>query len=138
MSNGQLLSEVLNGGAITPEVLWLLLLGIYLYREARRRGLHGFDWFNLPPSMDLIVAVLISDLGVTIRSTTIWIWRKFYGAPPYFSDVQSTLLMVGAALIVVGFLCKIRAMTAPDHGDGPWLLATVSTVVVIAAMLVMR
>jgi hypothetical protein len=129
--------EMLNGGAITPELLWLVLLSIYLMRETRRRGLNALDWFALPPSMDLILAVFISDSGVCLRSVTIWAWRRFGGGGA-FNPMQELLLIAGGALIVVGALCKIRALTRPDHGDGPWLLSMALTAVVLVLMLALR
>lgn len=129
--------EMLNGGAITPELLWLVLLAIYLSRESKRRGLRALDWFALPPSMDLMLAVFISDAGVWLRSVTIWAWRRFDGAGE-FNAAQQTLLIIGGAMIVVGFLCKIRALTRPDHGSRPYLVAAASTAIVLIAMLVFR
>lgn len=129
--------EILNGGAVTPELLCLVLLGIYLSRESRRRGLHALDWFALPPSMNLVLAMFIFDSGVWLRSITIWVWRRFFGAGD-FSAMQTALLIVGGGLIVVGSLCKIRALTAPDHGRAPWLLASIATLAAIVAIVVFR
>lgn len=128
--------EMLNGGAITPEFLWLVLLGIYLSRESQRRGLHWSDWFSLPPSMNLILAVFIADAGVWLRSLIVWNWRRT-GAGE-FNEAELLGLIVGGALIVLGFLCKIRAMTEPDHGPGPWLASAGLTALVLVAMLVFR
>lgn len=129
--------EMLNGGAVTPELFWLVLLARYLTRESKRRGLQRFDWFSLPPSMDLMLAIFIVDAGVWIRSVTIWVWRRFDGSGE-FSSAQHMLLTIGGALIAIGYLCKIRALTRPDEGNGPWLVAMGCTVVVLVAMLVFR
>lgn len=129
--------EMLNGGAITPETIWLVLLGIYLARESKRRHLRAFDWFSLPAGMDLILAVFISDAGVQIRSLTIWTWRRFGGAGE-FSHLQTGLLTLGGALIVIGSLCKIRALTRPEYGNGPWFLAMALTGIALVALLLFR
>lgn len=129
--------EMLNGGALTPELFWLVLLARYLARESKRRGLHMLDWISLPPSMDLMLAIFISDTGVWIRSLTIWAWRRFGGAGE-FNQVQLALLICGGALIVVGYLCKVRALTRPDEGDVPWLTAMACSAVVLVVMLVFR
>lgn len=129
--------EMLNGGAITPELLWLVLLTIYLSKESKRRGLHALDWFSLPPSMDFMLAIFVVDAGVWLRSVTVWIWRRFDGAGE-FSSVQQVVLAIGGFLIVVGYLCKIRAITRPDHGAGPWLASMAATAIVLVAMLVFR
>lgn len=129
--------EMLNGGAVTPELFWLVLLARYLAKESNRRGLQPFDWFSLPPSMDLMLAIFISDAGVWLRSITIWAWRRFGGAGE-FNSIEQLLLILGGALIVIGYLCKVRALTRPDHGDGPWLIAMGCSALVLAAMLVFR
>lgn len=131
--------EMLNGGAITPETVWLVLLGIYLVKEARRREEAGapVNWMGLPASMNLILAVFISDAGVQLKSLTVWIWRRFDGAGE-FSALQTGLLIVASSLIVIGALCKIRALTQPDHGSGPWLRAMGATAAILVLMLVFR
>jgi hypothetical protein len=128
--------ELLNGGAITPELLWLGLLVHYLVKESRRRGLQALDWFNLPPSMNLILAIAICDFGTTLRSMTIWFWRRFGGGD--FTDLQVLLLFTAGAFIAFGTLCKIRALTEPDHGWWPWLLATGATLAVFFVLVALR
>lgn len=130
------LLEIMNGGAVTPELMWLVLLAIYLTKESRRRGLHAFDWLSLPSSMDFILAVFISDFGVYMRSLTIWIWRVS-GAGD-FTGIESGFLVFGGALVVLGPLCKIRAMTKPDHGDRPWLVCILASAGAIVALLFLR
>jgi hypothetical protein len=136
--NASLFFEVLNGGAVTPEIVWLVLLGVYLFREGRRRGVRGWGWLNLPPSMNLVVAMFVCDLGISLRSATVWAWRRFQGGVGDFSVLQSSLLLAGCALIIVGSLCKIRALTKPDHGDRPWLIALASAIVAILVLLALR
>lgn len=132
----RLLLEILNGGAVTPEIIWLLLLTVYLVKESQRRGLSAWDWLSLPPSMNLILAIYICDVGVYLRSITVWVWRINGGHE--FSLVQSWLLVVGGGLIVLGTLCKIRAIKAPDHGDGPWFVAGALTLLVAAILVFAR
>ena len=129
--------EILNGGAVTPEVVCLVLLSIYLSKESRRRGLRWFNWFNLPPSMNLVLAMFIFDVGVLIRSEIIWYWRRFSGSAN-FTVAEIACLIFGGALVVIGSLCKIRALTRPDHGDGPWLAASAASVVMIGVLLLFR
>lgn len=136
--NATFLLEVLNGGAVTPELLWLVLLGIYLVKEAKRRGLRATDWFKLPPSMNLILAVFISDLGVSMRAAVVWFWRRFNGGVGDFSPFEASILITGCGLIVIGSLCKIRAITEPDHGNGPWLLSMLSAGVAILILLMLH
>lgn len=131
------LLEILNGGAITPGQIWLVMIAIYLSKEAKRRGLRAFDWFHLPPSMDFMLAVFIGDLGVEVKAIAVWVWRRFFDAGD-FSVMQTGLLMLGSTLIVLGFLCKIRALTKPDCGNGPYLKAAAWTVGVVILLLIFR
>lgn len=132
---GRLL-EVINGAAVTPELLSMVLLAIYLCKESKRRGLRRLDWFRLPPSMNLVLAIFVFDSGVLIRSLAAWARRHFHlssSTDPGFAIV----ILVGGALIVVGSLCKVRALTRPDHGDGPWLLAAISTGFAVLVLLLL-
>lgn len=125
--------EILNGGAVTPEFLWLVLLTTYLSRESRRRGLRFYDWFRLPPSMNLILAVFIFDFAILARSWVIWAWRRFDGADE-FGASQTAAMVISGALIVFGSLCKIRAMTYPEYGNWPWLAATFLTIISVVGL----
>lgn len=129
--------EILNGGAIAPELICLVLLGLYLAKEYRRRGGRSVNWFRLPPGMALVVAMFIFDFGVCVRSVTIWAWRRFFDAGD-FGAMQTALLVAGGALIVVGSLCKIRALTAPDRGNGPWLVASAVSLAAIGLLIALR
>lgn len=114
--------EILNGGAVTPELIWLTILTVYLCRESRRRGLHWFDWFHLPPSMNLILAIFIFDAAIVTRSWVIWAWRRFDGGNE-FAAWHMVALTITGFFILAGTLCKIRAWTHADYGNGPWLAA---------------
>lgn len=119
--------EFINGLAITPGLLWLVMIAIYLSKEAKRRKLHPLDWFSLPPSMDFMLAIFISDLGMWIRSFVAWLWSRRGGGE--FTKLDILFLGGASALIIFGALCKIRALTRPDHGSNPWLVAMCWTVV---------
>lgn len=128
--------ELLNGGAITPEIICLVLLGRYLVNESKRRGLRAFDWLKLPPSMNLILAVFISDLGVFLRSATVWHWRHFTRAPD-FTGPETFIMMIGAVLVVLGPLCKVRALTEPDFGRRPWVTSALLSFLFFLALIVL-
>lgn len=127
--------EILNGGAVTPELIWLCIITVYLVKESHRRGLHPLDWFHLPPSMNLIVAIWIFDAAIATRSWVVWAWRRFDGGGE-FAMWHLTALTVSGLFILVGTLCKIRAWTHPDYGNGPWLAACGATVLSIVALVV--
>lgn len=126
--------EVLNGSAVVPEWIWLAILGNYLSMESKRRGLRFFDWLHLPPSMNLILAVFLFDAAIVTRSVVIWGWRRFDHAGD-FGAVQTAALIISGIFIMLGILCKIRALTHPDYGNGPWLAASAVTVVGVAALI---
>lgn len=130
--NSDLLLELLNGAAFTPELLCLAILANYLAREARDRGLRWFDWFHLPANMDLVLAVLICDFGLFARTTITWAWR-FFGMGD-FNAAQVAGLVGGGVFITLGFLCKIRALTRPDYGNGPWIVSSILCAVSTAAV----
>lgn len=114
--------EILNGGVVTPELIWLCLLTVYLCKESKRRELHALDWFHLPPSMNLMVAIWVFDAASVLRASVVWAWRRFDGGGE-FAVWQMGALMVCGAFTLIGSLCKIRAWTYPDHGNGPWLVS---------------
>jgi hypothetical protein len=119
--------ELLNGAGAIIGISFLGLMARYLILESRRRHLRWRDWiFDLPPSMHLAVAIFVCDLGVSIRTSLIWYWRHF--GDGNFTVGQMVTLGIGAAIIVIGSLCKIRSITKPDLGDGPWLLSLAAVV----------
>lgn len=127
--------EILNGGAVTPELIWLCIITVYLARESSRRGLHPLDWFHLPPSMNLILAVFIFDAAIVGRSWVIWAWRRFDGGTE-FAPWHVIALIITGLMILAGTLCKIRAMTHPDLGNGPWYVACGATALGIVALII--
>jgi asparagine N-glycosylation enzyme membrane subunit Stt3 len=66
-----------------------------------------------------------------------WIWRRFLGADD-FTAIEVVFPILFAAGIVVALLCKIRALTKPDYGNGPWAWSALATLAALAAMLVFR
>lgn len=129
------LFELLNGSSVAPILLLQVLLSRYLAIEARKRGLRWWGWHRLPPDMDLVLAMFVFDAGVLARSFVSWAWR-FFGAQD-LASAESAGLVAGAFLIAVGALCKIRALTRPEYGNGPWLAASAATAVVVVVLLVL-
>lgn len=115
--------EMLNGVGAILAAFFLIFLTVYLGREHYARDLRFRDWFfRLPPSMHLVVAIYVFDLGVVVRTGTIWIWRRFFAGGD-MSLLQLMLLLFGAAIIAIGSLCKIRAISKPSFGNWPWVTA---------------
>lgn len=132
MMNSATLSELLGSSIPFPAAVWLTLLGIYLANESVRRDLHPLDWFNLPPSMNLIVAVFVGDAGDLVRSIGVLTWRR--GGGGEFTPFVTACFLLSGGLVVMSLLCKIRAWTLPDHGHAPWLLTLVGCILVVALL----
>ena len=120
------------------ELCFLACMAVYLWRETARRGLGVRAWFlHMPPSMHLAIAIFVFDSGVWLRSAVIWGWRRFFGAGD-FGAMQLSLLAYGGAVIVIGSLCKIRAITKPDYGNGPWLASAGAVALFLGVSLLFR
>ena|ERR1700679_972380 len=126
--------ELLNGAGVAPEVICLALLAVYISKESRRRGLRWFHWLRLPPSMNLVLAIFIFDSGAVFRSLASWERRRFHDYTEFVSLLTTPLVVIGSILVVTGALCQIRALTSPDHGDGPWVASAVATIAVMVML----
>jgi hypothetical protein len=103
--------DLLDRNGVALGLFFLVLLGIYLVRETARRNISASEWFfRLPPPMNLVLAVMIFDAGVVLRTAGV--------------------AAAGGLLLVVGALCKIRAFSRPSWGDGPWLLGIASVLTI--------
>jgi hypothetical protein len=131
--------ELLNGGGMVVEFFFLGWMCRYLWKETRRRKLGFLAWSRgaLPPSMNFALAVVVFDIGVWVRSVDIWVWRRFFGAAA-FNLAMIMILAGGAVAILLGSLCKVRAITKPDFGNSPWLISLAATVAFIAGSLLFR
>lgn len=133
--NAAFFLEILNGGAVTPELIWLGMLTIYLGKEARRRGFRWWNWFHLPPSMDLMLAIWIFDAAIVARSWVVWAWRRFDDGGD-FAEWHLAALTVSGFFILAGALCKIRAWTRADYGNWPWLVSCLLTIISIIGLVI--
>lgn len=133
------LLELFNGISVILEGIFLLWGARYLYLEMNRRELRVRDWFlfRLPPSMNFIIAVLVFDIASWLRSLVVWSWRRLYNSGD-FTRWHLILLLVAAVIGFVGALCKIRAVTRPDQGDGPWLLCLAISLVFVLGSVAAR
>ena len=125
------LLEALNGAAVLPGLILLVLLTKYFRREAIRRGLRPMAWFRLPPSMQLALALFIFDAGATLRLGTTWFWyligRRLVP--------MEMMFLLAILVMITGLLCKIRALTEPDYGRAPWLISTIVTGILAVLLL---
>lgn len=123
--------QALNAAALIPAVIFLFLASRYLIRESIRRGLHPLNWFNLPYSMNLALAMVIFDIFVILRLGTTVLWYML-GQRITSIDLMFLVSILG---IIVGLLCKIRALTEPDYGKLPWLGSAILTVLATVFLL---
>lgn len=123
--------QALNAAALIPAVIFLVLASRYLIRESIRRGLHPLNWFNLPHSMNLALAMVIFDIFVILRLGTTVLW---YMIGQKILPIE-LMFLVSVTGIIVGLLCKIRALTEPDYGKLPWLGSAVLTVLTAVFLL---
>lgn len=127
--------EISSGSGIVPEFICMVILIVYLGREANRRRFTWMNWLSPPPQMDFAIAICIFNLGVLTNSLTVWAWRRIFKAGD-FSLAQLLSLGIGRTLIIFGAICMVRALTKPDLGDKPWYLTWLATVIA-ALMLAM-
>jgi small-conductance mechanosensitive channel len=84
--------------------------------------------------MNLVFAIFVFDIGSCTRSIASWSWRHFYGTDT--ANTQINLMWAfGGILVIVGALCKIRALTYPDHGNRPWLASAGLTAIVLLGLI---
>src|SRR5258708_20127512 len=121
----------LNAAALIPAVIFLVLASRYLIRESIRRGLHPLNWFNLPHSMNLALAMVIFDIFVILRLGTTVLW---YMLAQRIISIN-LLFLISIIGIIIGLLCKIRALTEPDYGNLPWLGSAILTVLAAVFLL---
>lgn len=123
--------EILNGAALMPVTICLVLLTTYLCREAVRRGLHALDWWHLPPSMSLALAmfVFVAFVGLRYLATVI-----FYSIG---QQVQPLAILFVFSIIgmIIGLLCTIKAITEPEYGKMPWMVSVGATICIVAVMI---
>ncbi len=131
MTDANLL-ELLNGAAVVPGLIVIALLTRYIVKEAKRRGLHPLNWGRFPPGMNLVLAMFLFVIGVWGEKVSKWAWRAF-GAGPFGISLTASLIFFGF-LIIIGLLCKIRALTRPDFGNWPWLASAAVTALVIGML----
>ena len=123
--------EILNGAALLPVMICLVLLGRYISLEAVRRGLHALDWWHLPPSMSFALAIFIfmAFVGMRYLATVI-----FYSIG---QNVAPLAVLFGFAMVgmIIGLLCTIKAITEPEYGKLPWLASTAATLCFMTVLL---
>ena len=122
----QTLLAVINGVWGLLAFALALVTVVYVYQEGTERRLTIRQWlFGMPLGMRVAVAIMIIAFGVVLTRGTIWVWRTLYGGGP-FTQTMLALLLTGAVLGAVGFLCAIREISKPLYGDWPWLAALVA------------
>lgn len=137
--NTEIFLEVTSGSGVVPLFILTLILINYIIRESYRRIQAGYDvdWISPPPHIDFALAVLTLVVGVLINATVVWAWRRFFGGID-FNMLQKVLLGIGRTLTLFGSICIVRALTKPDYGDKPWIIAWAATIMAGVMMIVVR
>lgn len=115
--------EVINGSISILTYFVLLFLGYYLITEL---GLKRFTWKNLfiiSTAIGLAFSLFIEQLGSFLTRMIIWFWRMA-GANVPFTPTQNGMLVLGAAITMVGLIMMIRVLSRPRFGEWPWVIAT--------------
>lgn len=138
--------EVMNGSAIVPGLICIGLLVRYLINDIRRRRLadreqrrvQGVTLLHLPPGMDLVLAFAFLAFAVWGEKVLKWVWRRFLGGDDIGAITETTAMVIFGGMVSLALLCVIRALTRPDHGNGPWFLSAVLTVLGFVILLATR
>ena len=113
------LLELLNGNWGIASASLAIICGMYLLHETLARGMPSWQWRKkITVGMRVAIALMTLSLGVSIRSTEVYIWRVLSGDLP---DLSQFWLILGGTIALVGFLCCIREISKPLYGNGPWI-----------------
>ncbi len=118
MSSGFLL-ELLNGNWGIAAAALTVICGMYLSHEAFTRQIPLWARSRMTVGMKLSVGLFMLSLGVLIRSFEVYFWRAF--GTGELADLSRSWLIAGSAIALVGFLCCIRVISKPLHGNLPWI-----------------
>lgn len=114
--------EVINGDWGLLAFILMLMCAFYLGHEMIARHLTIWRTGQWTQGMRVATAIMAMSLGVCTTRVVIFGWRHFY-AGAEFSHVQAGLLICGAAIGTVGFICAIREISEPLYGHWPWLIS---------------
>lgn len=124
MQNLNFILEVINGSV---SILTYFLLVFLAYYIAEDFGKETFTWRNLfvlSTAMALVIALFVEKTGTFLTRSVIWLWRMTGGSVP-FSVAENLILIVGAALTMMGLLMLIRILSRQRFGNWPWAFAAV-------------
>lgn len=109
--------EALNGFTFVQSVQLCLLFGFFLWRF---REDYGKPYYNL------VAAIATYHTGASLGWGWRWLWR-WLGNHGYTQAADWMAYwpvpLIGAAIMCVGLLCKIRVVTFAGWGNWPWVLS---------------
>src|SRR6185369_747959 len=117
--------EVINGAwaaAAASLIHEWIAIGFYYMPVRKWRG-------ALTLGMRVALAIGTISLGVLITRVMMWVWRVIYGGG-MFANWQLGVLVLGAVVGLVGFICAIREYSRTLFGDWVWVLSTAAIVLV--------
>jgi hypothetical protein len=132
--NPQFALEIINGNwAIGSYVLTCVCIA-YLFHEAMARGLVRKRW-RWTKGMRVAAALGTLSLGTAISRGVVFFWRHVsHGGD--FSGLQTILLILGATVGAVGYVCAIREISRPLYGPLPWIMAIAGMLTLTIAELI--
>ncbi len=123
--------EVINGAWAILSLGLFIVCAFYLHHEFRARGFKRKKWTS---GMRVASSIATLSLGIAITRSVIFIWRHVYRGDE-FSAPQNGLLVVGAGIGALGFVCAIRELSQPLYGRMPWIIAiTLAAIFVVMEM----
>lgn len=122
--------EIINGAWAMAALCLMLVAVSYFSHEWIARSISLWRWRSeITLGMRVALAVGTISLGVLITRALIWIWRVIYGGG-VFSRWQMGVLVFGAFIGLVGFICAIREYSRPLFGEWVWVTSAAAIVLV--------
>lgn len=122
---------VINGAWGTAALCLMLVAVAYFSHEWVARGVSVWRWrTEITLGMRVSLAVGTMSLGILITRAMIWSWRVIFGGR-VFTEWQMGVLVFGAVIGLIGFICAIREYSRSLFGDWVWALST-ATIVLVA------
>lgn len=125
--------EVINGTWAILNLCVVVIFAAYIIHEVRRVG-----WWRGYWALSAAVAILVSNLGEGLFRGWVWTWRHQinHGIDAAWMSVHP-IVVIFAALAMIGSLCKIRVFAPAWIGHWGWIgSALIAVLAAIAAVAV--
>lgn len=126
--------EVINGNWAIDAIILAWVCGAYLLHEWMARKVERRRWTR---GMRVASAIATLSIGIFISRAMIYVWRHFFEGGE-FTAGMTVVLIVGATIGSMGFVCAIREISQPLYGPTPWAMAIVAMLAFTAFELLTR